>query len=309
MQFQNYTLEHYINYWLQTVKKNSVKPGSYKRLETAAIMLHEYSISQMEISKINLGDIQKYLNQMVDDGYSYSTINKQRLIVTAPLRYAYQAKVLAHNCTEGVVMPSRDIVLKPQKEITAIPKEEQELLLKAFRDDPRPVTALLEFMLETGLRIGEAQALYWSDVDWSRKAISITKTVLNGSRKQEDVTIIQRTPKTKSSIRKIPLSIRALEILKQLSQNKNGRYIFCNCDTPLRYDYINKRLKRYCEQAKIPNYSLHSLRHTFATNCYYKGCNVKILSKLLGHSSTTITYNTYINLYGDALEEMRAVVN
>ena len=122
MQFQNYTLERYINYWLQNVKKNSVKSGSYKRLEAAAIMLHEYPISQMQIEDINIEDIQKYLNQMVDDGYSYSTINKQRLIVTAPLRYAYQTRVLLHNCTEGVSMPSRDVVLRPEKEITAIPK-------------------------------------------------------------------------------------------------------------------------------------------------------------------------------------------
>ena len=53
---------------------------------------------------------------------------------------------------------------------------------------------------------------------------------------------------------------------------------------------------------------MHVFRHTFATNCYYRGCDVKILSKLLGHSSVTVTYNTYIHLFGDALEEMRAVL-
>lgn len=50
------------------------------------------------------------------------------------------------------------------------------------------------------------------------------------------------------------------------------------------------------------------MRHTFATNCYYRGCEIKLLSKLLGHANVTITYNIYINLYGDALEEMRSIV-
>lgn len=52
----------------------------------------------------------------------------------------------------------------------------------------------------------------------------------------------------------------------------------------------------------------HALRHTCATNCYNRGCDVKILSKLLGHADVSITYNIYIHLYGDALEEMRSVI-
>ena len=48
----------------------------------------------------------------------------------------------------------------------------------------------------------------------------------------------------------------------------------------------------------------HVFRHTFATNCYYKGVNVKILSKLLGHADVNVTYNIYVHLYGDGFDEM-----
>ena len=48
----------------------------------------------------------------------------------------------------------------------------------------------------------------------------------------------------------------------------------------------------------------HIFRHTFATNCYYKGMDVKILSKLLGHADVNITYNIYVHLYGDGFDEM-----
>lgn len=51
----------------------------------------------------------------------------------------------------------------------------------------------------------------------------------------------------------------------------------------------------------------HVFRHTFATNYYNRSCDVKILSKLLGHADVSVTYNVYIHLYGDALEETRSV--
>ena len=63
------------------------------------------------------------------------------------------------------------------------------------------------------------------------------------------------------------------------------------------------------QSGQVPYYyGLHVFRHTFATNCYHRGCDVKVLSKLLGHGSVAVTYNTYIHLYGDALEAMRAVI-
>ena len=69
------------------------------------------------------------------------------------------------------------------------------------------------------------------------------------------------------------------------------------------------QIQKACLTAGVPYKGLHVFRHTFATNCYYRGANVKLLSKLLGHADVSITYNTYIHLFGDALEEMRNVVD
>ncbi len=74
------------------------------------------------------------------------------------------------------------------------------------------------------------------------------------------------------------------------------------------YEALRYQIQIACDQAGVPYKGQHVFRHTFATNCYYRGCDIKILSKLLGHSDVTVTYNTYIHLYGDALEEMRSVV-
>lgn len=65
-----------------------------------------------------------------------------------------------------------------------------------------------------------------------------------------------------------------------------------------------------CDKGRAdPCRGLHVLRHAFATNCYYRGRDIKILSKLLGRADVNITYNPCIHLSGDALDEMKAVIS
>lgn len=63
------------------------------------------------------------------------------------------------------------------------------------------------------------------------------------------------------------------------------------------YSNMNRMLKGMLKGAGIrTDYSIHSLRHTFASMLFRKDIDVKIVSELLGHSSITITYNTYVHL-------------
>lgn len=75
------------------------------------------------------------------------------------------------------------------------------------------------------------------------------------------------------------------------------------------YEMMRWNIQVACKEAGVPYLGQHVFRHTFATNCYRRGCNVKILSKLLGHADVGITYNTYIHLLDDGLEEMRSVLD
>jgi len=63
-------------------------------------------------------------------------------------------------------------------------------------------------------------------------------------------------------------------------------------------------MKCACRDEGIQDRGEHVFRYTFATNCYYKGMDIKILSRLLGHADVNITYNVYIHLFGDGFEEM-----
>lgn len=301
------TLSSFIEYWITEVKGNSVKSGTLSRLKVEAKALEKFDISKMRVCDIRLHHIQKYVNELVDVGYSYNTITKQRHIVTAPLRYAFMAEIIDRDCTQGVEMPAKELTLKPEREVLPLTEEEQELLVATLRADSHPAAPLLEFILESGLRVGEAQALSWRNIDFKRQCMTIRATALNTRQDRVD---IQASPKTRSSVRTIPLSTRAMEILSENKKEARSEFVFTDeTANPLNYGRIAKRYKHACKAAGVQHCGVHSLRHTFATNCYYKGCDIKILSKLLGHSSTNITYNTYINLYGEGLDEMRKIVN
>lgn len=81
------------------------------------------------------------------------------------------------------------------------------------------------------------------------------------------------------------------------------QWVFNNPDNErLSYEALRHQTRKLCEEAKAEYRGEHVFRHTFATNCYYKGVNVKVLSKLLGHADIHVTNNIYIHLYGDGLD-------
>ena len=160
-------------------------------------------------------------------------------------------------------------------------------------------------MIETGLRSGEALALRWSDVDTDKHRCHVCATVVNPHLPSK--AYVQDTPKTDASIRTIPLNVRATAILNILKKRASNEFVF-GIDKRLEYPVLIRTIKKMCKESNVPYRGAHVFRHTFATNCYYKGIDIKILSKLLGHSDVKVTYNTYINLYGDGFDDMYAAL-
>ena len=118
----------------------------------------------------------------------------------------------------------------------------------------------------------------------------------------------QDSPKSKSSNRVIPLTPKALSILKRLKLRRTTEWVFEQDGKRYTYQKLMYQTKKLCREASVSYHGEHVFRHTFATNCYYKGIDVKILSKLMGHSSVQVTYNIYVNLYGDGFDDMYAAL-
>ena len=301
------TLLEFIDVWLELFKKNSLKIASYGRLITSKNALEHYEISRKKICDISFFDIQRYINSLVDAGYSLNNIKKQVLIVTAPLKQAAAMKVLTADPSIGIRMPTEAKVQKKAKEIIAYTKEEQDKLRKKISMEPDNVGyAAVAFQIETGLRAGELLALKWSDVNITQCKMRVHATIVDPQ--YTNKASYQDSSKSKSSNRTIPLTPKALVILKHLKEHKTTEWVFEKYNNRLSYQQLKKKKKKLCHEAKVKYHGEHVFRHTFATNCYYKGIDVKILSRLMGHSSVQVTYNIYINLYGDGFDDMYAAL-
>lgn len=297
-----------IGEWLEEHKKNSVKTLTYDRLLISYKLMMKYAISDFEVNSIDSRDMQRYLNSLVVDGYSMSTIKKQFNLLTAYWKWAMSQNLIRVPVYLGVNLPSESSVSTLRNDIQVYSHHEQDKLLRCMRTLEHDQYGVAILMLESGLRIGEALALDWGDVVWPRNAIKVHRTLIRMS--SEATTFVQETPKSKTGKRMIPLSEEALEMLEKLRLKRgvSDGYVFSrpdNVEMPYSYSSVEFHIRRLCKDLGIPYRGLHAFRHTFATNCYERGCDVKILSKLLGHADVAITYNTYIHLYGDALEEMR----
>jgi len=302
-------LETELDYWLRTFKKTSVKPSTYDRLLVSFTLLKRYPIAGISADKLKVEDIQSYVNRLVEDGYALTTIKKQFHLISDFIDHCLVSGKLTKPVHKGVHMPSESLVKKHKRAIFAYDKDEQAALLKVLLYDHNPAYKAVILMLETGIRVGEALALEWDDVDWKRKALRISKTVVRLA--EGNHSYIQHSAKSFASNRTIPLSPRAYEMLDDLHKIEEAKTGFIFHDKKgrrLKYESLRWHIKKACSEANINYRGQHVFRHTFATNCYEKGCDIKLLSKFLGHSDVSTTYNIYIHLFGDALEQMRQII-
>jgi integrase len=158
--------------------------------------------------------------------------------------------------------------------------EELNKLMNYAKKTTLPYYWLIKFLSLTGLRKGEALALKWSDIKDGR--IHITKAYDSRSKKIQ-------TPKTKASIRKVPLFPEAKLLLEIIP--KKDEFIFGKLSS----EAVTKRIRIYNKRIGT-NITLHSLRHYFATECLEAGISKKLVQNWLGHAKYEVTINTYTHV-------------
>lgn len=180
------------------------------------------------------------------------------------------------------------------KEVEIFEKTDQVTLINSLQSKITNKNFGILLTIHTGLRIGELCALKWSDINFDTQLLHINKTMIRTYTKEDGSKLNITPPKTRSSIRTIPLNkwIMQYAVLLRGSDNE---YIVTGKEKyiePNKYRlYYNRQLK----DLDLPHRKFHSLRHTFATRCIECGCDYKSLSELLGHSNVSITMNLYVH--------------
>jgi len=153
--------------------------------------------------------------------------------------------------------------------------------------------------LSGGLRIGEVCGLKWGDIDLEKGVIHVQRTIQriyvieNGERRTQ---LLIDTPKTKNSIRCVPMSKSVLAIVKPLKKIVNDDFfLLTNDEKPTEPRTYRSFYKNFMEAIGLPVIKFHGLRHSFATRCIESKADYKTVSVLLGHSNISTTLNLYVH--------------
>lgn len=303
----------YLSYYMETVKKPKLKIASYERDCNTAnnnIIPH---IGGYELSELTTDIIQKSLiNKLMSKGYSCSTINKAYVLTNECLKYACRQDLIPKNPCELVTKPTKSNLNYDSKDIRFFDDNEIErfkdtALRKYKNGKPAYLNGYpLIILIYTGLRIGEMLALKWKNVDLENKYIKVEANIAVVHDGQDRIVIMQKGTKTKDSriVYMTSSAYKYFEEWKQIVNPHPNDYVMITNGkrdiSAIYQSYIG-----ICNKAQIDNHQgLHTLRHTFASLMIRKGVDIKLISEMLGHSSVSFTYNTYVHL----IEEEKAKI-
>lgn len=263
----------YEDYLLKLRKRQS---STHKRVKDAygpilSKLLDKFGRHRLDA--IQRADIIDFITERRRQGIKDKTIKNDINTISAVYGYALMMSYCADRDVPN--FPSIRKLLKASKPKTRYFSEDDFDKLVAQCDGA--IKFIVEFDVETGLRMEELLSLRWQEVDWQEKRIHILDTK-NGKD------------------RFVPLSGRALELLQQQLQRKLGPEYVIAKKNGERYSIPEKTFKLACKKANI-KYSLHDLRRTFGSWRLQGVRGVKLdisqVSKVLGHSDIAITSRVY----------------
>ncbi len=293
-------VDAWFDYWI-SIKKQTVRPNTVRNYSERYERNIKNVIGSKLLTEVKPIHCQRIFSIMAEEGYKTTTIYQTRIALYNMLEFARENDVLVSNpCKKSV----KSDMGKPSDKKEALTIDVQKKFLEAvvgysYENQYR-------FVLQTGLRTGELIGLKWSDIDFENRTMKIERTMEYRYSVGEWRV---GPPKSKSGYRTIPLTDEAIRILEnQRSKNKSLKLIpfewkdsifLCRNGTPVKNSTYDTGLFKYCDRIGIPRFSMHVLRHTFATRCIEAGMKPKTLQKILGHSNIGITMNLYVHITED----------
>ena len=239
-------------------------------------------------------DVQQFVFKKLGEGLSQKSVKDILIVLKMVLRFGVKYNLIAHRQID-IRFPTE----RERQEVEVLSKANQRKIMEFVKSNFTFQNLGIYICLSAGLRIGEVCALTWDDIDTEQGVIYVTKTIqriyyVGGIERKTEVII--DTPKSKNSIREIPMTRDLLRIIKPLKKVVNGSfYVLTNSVAPTEPRTYRNYYKRLMKQLNIPALKFHGLRHSFATRCIESNCDYKTVSVLLGHSNISTTLNLYVH--------------
>jgi integrase len=297
--FDAYAREWIESYTGRTSKglKSSTRDDYRKVLDRDAIPY----FGSRALASIEPRDIKLYAAKVAKRGVAQHTVRLALAPVKALLATAFEDGLIRANPSANVRIVVPADPERHEQHVKALSEPELAAVLGEIPSRWMPLFACLA---DTGLRIGEACALRWQDLDLDAGRLSVRRNVYRG---------VVGPPKSAYGRRTIPLAPGLHERLRQhLAATDDGgepdpdALVFTSrAGTMLdSMNLLNKVMKPAAKRAGVPWAGLHTLRHTFASRCFRHGCNAKQVQLLLGHHSAAFTLETYVHLLPEDLPDL-----
>ena len=298
----------------ESFRLGKIKSSTYKRKTDTMKKISQQKFTLKPIFKVTREDIIKYLEEL--RSYSTSTIKQVYEELCMAFGQAKYQNIITDNFMDGynrVEKPKSNLIKNKRSSLTL---DEQKTLVNYLTNisfEKCKHKYLLLLLLSTGMRIGEALALdYTNDIDTDNGIISIKRTL---TKNKEGDFIVGDIPKTLTGIRVLHLNDIGKQILKKAYETKlpnSNHLLFCTDEkTIYAPNTINSFLKRLAINLNLGIYEdkdrngnikkktdihTHMLRGTFATRCAEAKIAPAVLMKILGHKSINITMKYYVDI-------------
>lgn len=285
--------------WLQSSRIN-VKESTYMRYKQLIDKHIAPSLGIFQLNRISTQLVERFVDDKLkcgrldgNGGLSPKTVTDIITIIKSSMEYA------SYNGFSVTCNLSKLSIKKKEKEMRVLTTQEQKSLtcILLSETDLSKLGVLLS--LYTGIRIGELCALRWENLSIDNKTLRVRETMQRiqspESSEKSKTKIVITEPKSKCSIRDIPLPDFLLEIVKEFQSSPKAFVLTGERNRYIEPRTMQNRFQRYVKESGIQQANYHSLRHTFATRCVEVGFEIKSLSEILGHANVNITLNRYVH--------------
>jgi len=293
---ENTILGNYLIYWIDNIKKNTIKYNTYKGYRVNILNHINPIIGGVKLCDLSIHDLDYLMNMLQEN----KELNNRTI--------SYVRRVFLMGINEAI---KRDYMMNINFSLVKAPKSEKYennvLDVEGIYDLERVVEGTNMYIpiylaSHFGLRKGECLGLKWRNINLADKMLSVKEQLVKGENGYEISAL-----KTKASLRDINLTNEDVIILEKHKEaqkllfNKRSkvqnldRLVVCNNNGEhYSMSSFDKEYKKICKKAGIDNLRFHDLRHSCANNLFNEQIDVVTISNVLGHSNTNVTTNIYI---------------
>jgi integrase len=299
---QQKTISEIVELW-KADKKQYVKKSSYSAY---VLLIENHLLPEFgEKQNIEEAEVQAFVFQKLKQGLSHKTIKDILIVLKMVMKFGAKHKWISY-LPFDIQYPTE----REKQHIEVLSRSHQKKIMHYIQEHFTFRNLGVYICLSSGMRIGEICAITWDDIDADNGIIHVRRTIQRiytieeGVRKTE---LILDTPKTKNSIREIPMSKDLLRMLKPIKKIVNNSFfVLTNEAKPTEPRTYRAYYKSLLKELEIPELKFHGLRHSFATRCIESKCDYKTVSVLLGHSNISTTLNLYVH---PNMEQKKKAIN